>query len=232
MAMLDGPRVKPASGTAKNLVVLLHGYGADGEDLIGLAPHLQRWLPDTAFVSPNAPETIPGMPYGRQWYALDGYDPARMMRDPAFAERTFAMMADRAAKVAPIIDAFLDSELKRLGLPPEKLALVGFSQGTMMSLYVGPRRNPGPACIVGFSGSLVAPERLKTEARSKPPILLIHGDADPVVPVERLFHALEGLGAAEFRVQWKVIAGLEHGIDPEGLERAGRFLADAFAGRL
>jgi phospholipase/carboxylesterase len=232
MSHLDGPRLKPATGKAQQLIVLLHGYGADGEDLIGLAPHMQPHFPGAAFVAPNAPDPIPGMEFGRQWYSLDGYDPPRMARDSAFAEKTFARMADQAAQVEPVLNRYIDSELDRYGVPPERLALVGFSQGTMMALFAGPRRVPGPAAIVGFSGSLVGGDRLQKEARSHPPVLLVHGDADPVVPVERLFNALGGLGAAGFTVQWQVIPGLEHSIDPEGLERASRFLRDAFAGHL
>jgi phospholipase/carboxylesterase len=232
MTQLDGPRIKAAAGQARELIVLLHGYGADGEDLIGLAPHMQTHFPGAAFVAPNAPDAIPGMGFGRQWFALDGYDPARMQRDPAFAEQTFARMAGLAARASVALNQFIDAELARHNLTPDRLALVGFSQGTMMSLYAGPRRAPGPAAIVGFSGSLVGAERLAEEAKSRPPVLLVHGDADPVVPVERLLHAAGGLGAAGFLVQWQIIPGLEHSIDPDGLDRAVRFLRDAFTGRL
>ncbi len=225
---LDGPRLPPASGTARQLVVLLHGYGADGNDLIGLAPHWQGLLPDAAFVAPNAPEPVPGS-FGFQWFALNRYDPEAMRRDPVLAGQVFAAMRDAVAKAAPALNAFIDDEVARLNLKGQPLALVGFSQGTMMSLYAGPRRSDITA-IVGYSGSLIAGESLPKEAKCKPPILLIHGDSDPVVPPERLQAALGPLGAAGFTVESHLVPGLGHGIDPTGLERGGRFLRDAFHG--
>src|SRR5580692_9348317 len=135
---LTGPRLPPLRGQATHLVVLAHGYGADGNDLIGLAPHWQRLLPTVAFVAPNAPEACAGAPSGYQWFPISRLDPSEILRGVESA--------------APVLDAFLDAELARLNLPPERLALVGFSQGTMMSLHVGLTRKP--AAIVGFSGLL------------------------------------------------------------------------------
>ena len=230
-SQLDGPRNLPAGGVQPDaLVVLLHGYGADGNDLIELAPHWRRRLPRAAFVAPHAPERIPGMPYGFQWFSLAGYDPGQMRRDPRQAAEIYRRMETGAIAAAGLLDSFLDAELARHGLAPGRLALVGFSQGTMMALHVGLRRPVGPAAIVGFSGALVGGDRLKSEMACCPPVLLIHGDADEVVPVTALFGAAEGLAQAGVTVRWHIAPGLGHGIEPEGLEIAGQFLAQSLAG--
>jgi phospholipase/carboxylesterase len=224
--------VPPASGgPARQLVVLLHGYGADGNDLIELAPYWRRLLPEAAFVAPHAPERIPGMPFGFQWFSLSRYDPEMMRRDPARASDTYREMREGAEGVAPALDAFLDAELARQGVGGDGLVLVGFSQGTMMALHVGLRRRRPPACIVGFSGALIGADRLPSEATGRPPVLLVHGDADEIVPVEALFAAVHGLGAAGLAAQWHISPGQGHTIDEEGLDLAGRFIADAIRGR-
>ena len=226
LAELDGPRRPPASGGApRQLVILVHGYGADGNDLIGLSPHWARLLPEAGFVAPHAPEACALSPMGRQWFGLDDYDANRMRRDPAYTEAMFAHMLEGAQAVAPALDAFIDGELARAGLDDRHLALVGFSQGTMLSLHVGLRRARACAGILGFSGSLVGPELLLAEIRARPPILLVHGDADEVVPVQALLTAVSGLAAAELSVEWHVSPGTGHGIAPDGLELGGRFLA-------
>lgn len=214
---LDGPRIMPASGgDAKQLVVFLHGYGADGNDLIGLGNHWRGILPDAAFVSPNAPEPCPANPMGgRQWFGLT-------FRDPQ--ERWHGVQ-----KAGPSLDAFLDKELAALSLSEDALAVVGFSQGTMMALHVGLRRPKTMAAIAGFSGMLVEPNRLKADMRARPPILLIHGESDELIPVEALHQARSALGGAGLSVEWHVRPGLPHGIDEEGLAIAGRFLQGAFA---
>ena len=212
---LDGPRVGPSDGgPADSLVVFLHGYGANGDDLIGLAPYYQRALPRAAFVSPNAPEEIPGYPGGYQWFGITRLDPV--------------LLAAGADSAAPVLDAFLDAELARLGLDASRLALVGFSQGTMMALHVGLRRAVAPIAIVGYSGALVAPERLPAEIKVKPPVLLIHGDADPMVPVQAMHAAVAGLTAAGVAVHSHVAKGVGHSIDAEGVQLGAAFLADAF----
>lgn len=226
-AKLDGPRVPPASGWARALVVLLHGYGADGDDLIALAPAWARALPDAAFVAPHAPETIPAMPTGRQWFALDHYDPDMLRRDPAEAPDVYQRVHAGAVQAAPALDAFLDAELARTGVAPGRLALVGFSQGTMMALHVGLRRRVAPAAIVGFSGALVGADRLPGEIAARPPVMLVHGDADEMVPIEALFAATAGLGAAGVTAEWHICPGLGHGIDERGLMLGGRFLAES-----
>ena len=227
---LDGPRVAPAEGPARQLVVLLHGYGADGQDLVDLGRQWQGLLPNAAFVAPNAPTRVPGSPFGYQWFGLEGYDPDLQRRDPQAAEQRYAGMLVKAEEAAPAIDAFLDAELAALGLTGENLALVGFSQGTMMSLHVGLRRRVAPAAIVGFSGMLVGAPSLPSQIKSRPPVLLAHGQADPMVPANLLFLAMWALAASGVTVQAMLTPNLGHGIDPGGLQRAGFFLYENFAG--
>jgi phospholipase/carboxylesterase len=211
--MLKGPRLLPLRGEATHLVVLVHGYGADGNDLISLAGNWQELMPTVEFVAPNAPERVPGAPNGYQWFGLTDLNPQEKVRGVQTA--------------APVLDDFLKMEEARLGMTSQHVALVGFSQGTMLSLHVGLRRRF--AAIVGFSGSLVAPPPAGAQA---PPILLTHGTADQVIPALALFDAATTLGAAGACVQWHLAHGIGHGIDQLGMEMAGLFLADAFAGRL
>lgn len=218
-ALIDGPRLAPKSRNAKQLVVFLHGYGADGSDLIAIAKQWQDFMPDAAFVSPDAPEPCSQAPSGRQWFPLT-------MRDPN--ERWVGVN-----KAAPVLDAFLDAELQRHGLDESKLALVGFSQGTMVALHVGLRRKRAPAAIIGYSGVLVGPEHLiqaraPAPAGKAPPILLIHGSQDPVIPVEALLLSAEDLANANIPSQWHLSMGLGHGIDGAGLMHGGLFLAQCF----
>jgi phospholipase/carboxylesterase len=215
MAKITGPSIPAASGRTEQLVILCHGYGADGNDLIGLAPYWQKLLPDAAFISPNAPQRCDAG-FGFQWFPITRLDPAELMRGVESA--------------APILDAFIDEELEKRGLDGGRLALVGFSQGTMMSLHVGLRRRQPPAAIVGYSGALAGGDRLKAELAGRPPVLLVHGDADEMLPVSRMHEAVRVLAEAGVGVQWHVAPGVGHGIDPEGLEIGGRFLRDAFAG--
>jgi len=215
MVTLDGPRVAPASGgPARQLVVLLHGLGADGADLIDLAPHWAAALPDAAFVAPNAPEPCDMAPFGRQWFSLQDRAPARVEAG--------------LRAVRPVLDAFLERELTRHALPPEALALVGFSQGCMLALFAGLRMGRGPAAILGYSGALVAPESLATEALARPPVLLVHGEADEVVPAARSRAAESALRAAGVPVRALYRPGLAHGIDPEGLAAGLKTLRTGF----
>ncbi|NWH07591.1 MAG: prolyl oligopeptidase family serine peptidase [Alphaproteobacteria bacterium] len=211
---LDGPRVGPLSGAARQLIVLVHGYGADGADLIGLAPHWARMLPDAAFVAPNGPQVCDMNPAGYQWFPISRLDPREI--------------ATGAQLAAPALSRFIDAELAALGLGGADLALVGFSQGTILSLQVGLRRRPAPAAILGYSGALAAPDRLAGEITARPPVLLIHGEADPVVPVGALHQAVAALGANGVPVQFHTAPGLGHGIDAEGMAMGAAFLAAAF----
>ena len=215
MALLDGPRVAPqVGGAAKQLVVLLHGLGADGADLIDLAPHWGAALPHAAFVAPNAPEPCDMAPYGRQWFSLQDRQPA--------------VMAAGAKRAAAALEAFLAAELARLGLPGSALALVGFSQGCMMALYAGLRRPAAPAAILGYSGALLAAEALAGEIACRPPVLLVHGEADEVVPVAASRAAETALRAAGVPVESLYRPGLGHGIDEPGLAAGARMLGRAF----
>lgn len=219
---LDGPRIEPKTGKAKQLVVFLHGYGADGNDLIEIGRQWRSFLPDAAFVSPHAPERCPLSPTGRQWFPLT-------MRDPD--ERWRGVVAAR-----PLLDAFLDAELQRHELDESRLALVGFSQGTMMALHTGLRRARQPAAILGYSGVLVTGPEAADEApklASRPPaVLLVHGEEDTMIPAEALLLSANALGKGGIATQWHLSAGLAHGIDNAGLLHGGLFLAKSFGLRV
>ena len=205
-----GPRLEPRVGPARKLVVFLHGYGADGNDLIDIGGVWAPALADAAFVSPHAPYPCDQSPVGRQWFPLASGAPA--------------LLRSGAQSAAPILDAFLDRELERYGIGAERLALVGFSQGTMMALQVGPRRQAALAGIVGYSGLLPGPEHLKDEIVSRPPMLLVHGDADPIVPITAIYQAVAALSDAGLRPEHHTCQGLAHGIDDGGLRLGADFL--------
>ena len=212
---LDGPRVGSQEGTARQLVVLLDGLGADGHDLIQLAPHLGRVLPGAAFVAPHAPFACDVAPMGRQWFSLARRDPELLYRG--------------AEAARPLLERFVEAELRKLALAEDALAYVGFSQGTMMALHTALRRPVACAGVVGFSGLLIGAARLADEIASRPPVLLVHGEADEVVAVNYLpaaEKALAGLGVA---VEAHRCPGLGHGIDETGLRLAAGFLRRVFA---
>ena len=213
MTDLDGPRLSPASkGPAKQLVILAHGYGSNGRDLIGLAPYFARALPNAAFVSPNAPQPVPGYPGGHQWFPISRLDPE--------------LMAEGVRSAAPTLDGFIDVELARHALPASACALVGFSQGTMMSLHVGLRRAEPLGAILGLSGMLADAGPI----RSRPPVALVHGDRDEVIPIGALFASLEGLAAANVPALWRVSPGTGHSVAEDGMELGAVFLQAALAG--
>lgn len=202
--VLDGPRLPPVSGgPAKQLVVFLHGYGADGNDLIGIGREWAAQLPDAAFVSPHAPEPCGMAPMGRQWFHLTLRDPSEYWRGVTAA--------------APTLDAFLNAELQSNGLTDKDLVLVGFSQGTMMALHVGMRRKDGLAGIVAYSGLLAGPENLEAGIQSRPPVFLAHGTHDEVVPYQVMELAETALKNAKVPVSSHSAHGMGHGIDGAGL---------------
>jgi len=214
--ILDGPVVLPASGQPpKSMVMLLHGYGSNGRDLIGLVPYWRDALPDTVFLSPNAPHAMPGVPGAYQWWSLTPGDP------------NARVIGVRAA--TPFLDAYIDDRLAHYGLTEDRLALVGFSQGTMMALHAGPRRDRRLAGIIGFSGMLADPDAPDSELLSRPPVLLVHGDADPVIPVAALERAKTALQTQGFAVNAFVSRGLVHSIDPAGLDLGQQFLKTVLA---
>jgi phospholipase/carboxylesterase len=210
--LLDGVRRPAVSGKTSSLVVLLHGYGADGQDLFGLAEPLSAVLPESAFAAPNAPEPCEMGGPGFQWFGLMN------------AQGWMEIREQGADQAAPLLAAYLEAELARYQLDPSRLALVGFSQGTMMALHVGLRIAPSPAGIVGFSGTLVAPARLQTETHGAPPVLLVHGAEDPIVPFAQLAISETGLREAGVPVETLVRPGLGHSIDEVGLRTAAFFL--------
>jgi len=216
MTKLDGPTHGPhAGGTPGHLVVLLHGYGADGNDLIGLAPVLAPLMPDTVFHAPNAPHRCEGNPMGYQWFGISRLDPH--------------LVAEGVRAAAPYVDAFLDETMAQYRLDESKTALVGFSQGTMMALHVGLRRAKQLAGIVGFSGMLAAPEALGREIVTRPPVLLLHGDKDETLPHMLSESAADVLRQNGVSVRLQIAKGIGHGIDQTGLSHAARFLLETLA---
>lgn len=215
-AVLDGPRLGPRAGeTPRRLVVLLHGVGADGNDLIALAPYFRAMMPDALVVAPNAPEPFDMAPFGFQWFSI---------RDLEAWPRL-----DGVRRAAPILDGFIDAELARLGLAEDRLILCGFSQGAMMALHVALRRPKPVAALVAHSGMLIGAEHLEAEIRSRPPVLLTHGSADDVVPAEALPAAKAALEAAGVPVRTRLVPGLGHGIDDVTVRAALGFIGDVVA---
>ena len=217
MIELDGPRIAPHSGQTKKLVILFHGYGSNGDDLIGLAQHWAADFPDTAWVSPNAPDRIAEVPGGYQWFPISQLDPAAM--------------EEGVRSVQEVVQHFIDQELIRHGLTHADVALVGFSQGTMLALHLGLRQTGKLAGVLGFSGALAGADSLKAEMTSVPAIQLIHGDQDQVLPVGLSLLAAGQLCAAGASAEFHISQGLPHSIGPDGLEIGGRFLKKALSGR-
>jgi phospholipase/carboxylesterase len=212
LTRLKGPEAAPASGRdPRSLVILLHGYGSNGADLMGLVPYWCASLPDTVFMAPNAPENCPGAPDGYQWWSLN--DLGRESR------------AAGVRQAAPLVNAFIDMHRTRYDLPNSKVALVGFSQGTMMALHVAPRRPEVLAGVLGYSGMLADAEALEAELKTKPPLLLVHGDADEMVPFAAMAQAEVEFKNLGFEITTHAARGLGHSIDEAGLRLGGKFLA-------
>jgi len=215
LAELTGPTQEPASsGPAKQLLILCHGVGADGSDLLGIAPYLSKVLPDAKFMAPDAPHRFDLAPFGRQWFSLQ--------------EVTQETRLAGTQAAAPILDGFIDVQLAAHDLEDKDLALIGFSQGTMMALHVGLRRRRAPAAIVGYSGMLVGENLLASELTCRPPVLLVHGDTDDVIPPDSLPAAVAALESVGLRVRHEIRPGLGHGLDDRAIILAMDFLADAF----
>lgn len=201
---LSGPEAAPASGgPAKQLIIFVHGYGANGEDLISLSRYYAQVAPDAAFISPDAPYRCDGAPMGFQWYDV-------WMKDPA--ERLAAIRSS-----GEVFDNFVTGQLARHGLSEDKLVLIGFSQGTMMSLFTAPRRENAIAGIVGYSGRMESADTLKAEIRSKPPVVMVHGDSDELLAVSEMETAAATLRDCGVEIDTHIRPGLGHGIDEEGI---------------
>jgi phospholipase/carboxylesterase len=213
---LQADRREPVSGDLRSAVVFLHGYGANGADLLGLADVLGEHLPDTMFIAPDAPEACAGAPMGFQWFPIPWIDGS--------SEEESRQGLDRASDD---LNAFLDGVMVDYDLLPEQVMIFGFSQGTMMSLHVAPRREDAVAGICAFSGRLLEPELLADELTCRPPVLLVHGDQDDVVPVQSLPQAAEALQAAGWKeVYAHIMKGTGHGIAPDGLSVALAFMRE------
>lgn len=216
MTELTGLRWGPASkSVAQQLVVLCHGLGADAHDLIDLAPGWARALPDALFVAPDAPEPYDEGPTGRQWYSLQ--------------DRTPAMLDAGARRAAPLLLAYIDAELTQAGLSPDAVAMMGFSQGAMMVLHAGLRRHVPPRGILAYSGALLDTPALAAECTGHPPVLLVHGEQDEVVPFSRGKAAESALKRVGIPLQTLWCPKLGHGIDDAGVSAGALFLQRLFA---
>lgn len=214
--LLTGPRIDPAhGGKAEKLVVILHGFGANGGDLLGIGHLWGRSMPGAAFLAPDAPEPCAGAPMGRQWFDLNERDPVRMI--------------DHLRGAARGLFASIDAELARLGLEDDDLAITGFSQGAMLTLFAGLRRPRAPAALVGYSGALLVPEALVLDITVRPPVLLIHGEADLVVPAKASRDAAETMRDCAVSVHTHMQPEVDHTIDQQGIDIAASFLAHSFA---
>ena len=216
--IVNGSSLQPLSGgSPQQIVLLLHGYGSSGADLIALAPHWQRDLPDALFLAPNAPRRLSNLSSGYQWWPLSAF--------------TQQALASGTASAAPAIDAFIERKLRQYGLTEANLAIIGFSQGTMMALHVGLRRPRQVAAIVGYSGMLTGEHELAHLPITRPPVLLVHGSADPVVPVAGLHAAKTQLEHLGVDVTAHISPGVGHSVDPVGLRMGGEFVVRALTDR-
>ena len=216
MKKLDGSHIAPRSGKAKQMVIFLHGYGANGDDLLSIGEEWARELPDAVFIAPNAPDVCEASPMGYQWFSIREIDGKAFERDKL------------VEKVAPVLNAYIDEQLQKWGVPESQLAVVGFSQGAMMAMYTMPRRKTACAGVIGYSGILLDGAGLKASGIVKMPVLAIHGDVDTIVPPKYLAIVQNDFSAAGFDVETIMRPGLGHGIDQFGLIRGVEFIKEAF----
>lgn len=207
---LDGPRLEPQNGKAKSIVLLLHGVAAQGANLLDLAYALQTYLPDTLLLAPDAPLPYDDGPMGFQWFSLQ--------------DRTPDILLAGLREATALLNGFADQLLSHLSLPPERLAFVGFSQGAALALFAGLCHSPTIAGTVSFCGALPDTPALQDDILGKPPLLLIEGEADEVVPFEAQARTGTWLEAAGLDVETVLRPTLGHAIDAEGIARAGTFL--------
>jgi len=209
--VLSGPEQAPTDGKKPDrLIIFLHGLGANGDDLISLAPVLGQVFPTAQFLAPNAPEECDMAPMGLQWFSLQD-----MSREQLQAG---------VDSVTPVLHRYLDDQIARFSVTPDRVAIVGFSQGTMMALHVGLRRLRPLAGLLGYSGALAGPEHLGADLRHRFPVLLVHGGADEVLPADLTRHAARALAAHEVPVRSHIEPGLGHGINEMGLRLGVDFL--------
>ena len=219
--LLNGPtyRSEDSSEQIEQLIIFIHGLGADGNDLIGLAPYFSEVCPNAMFIAPNGPEKCDMMPMqaesGYQWFSLQNRGKEAMLEGARIAE--------------PTLNSFIDQQIEKYGLQENQVALIGFSQGTMMSMFCGTRRKTEIAGIIGFSGQVVGKEVLKNEITSYPPILLINGDQDELIPIQEQEIAVKALKQENISVENHIVIGLGHSIDLEGIQLAQEFLSKIFA---
>lgn len=229
MTVLDGPRLEPLSQKpAKQLIILLHGYGADGNGLIDLAKIWQTDLVDAAFISPHGPQSCELSAFGRQWFSLEQHDPDLLRRDPQRIAEAYEIIAPGAREAQSVLEEFIQQEREALSLSWKDIALVGFSQGTMMSLFTGLRQQIAPAGILGYSGALVGADTLPAEITSYPPVMLVHGEEDDVLPYPTLALTELGLKKAGVAVSVHTRPNLGHSIDMEGIAIGRKFLSELF----
>lgn len=210
--MISGPIIEPSSGNSpKQMIIFVHGYGADGNDLIGLANYFQSTLPEVIFLSPHAPEACSMNPSGYQWFDLTSTDPA--------------VLWSKILVAADHLNEFIDSKLLEYNIAEENLALIGFSQGTMMSLHVSLRRKNTMAAVLGYSGRLIGADLLKDDLISKPSIYLIHGDQDPMVPYQDSLTAEKVLKEYSIDIKTHISEHTQHSIAEDGLRIGVDFLA-------